>query len=45
MMDKFLSSAKEARALFEPGTDDSPKTEATTISKVKGIITSFQRYS
>ena len=44
MMDEFLNSAKEARALLEPGTDGSPKTEATTISKVKGMITSFQQY-
>ena len=44
MMDEFLNSAKEARALLEPGTDESPKIKATTISKVKGMITSFQRY-
>ena len=44
MMDKFLSSAKEARTLLEPGADGSPLTEATTISKVKGKITSFQKY-
>ena len=44
MMDEFLNSAKEARALLEPGIDESPKTKATTISKVKGIITSFQQY-
>ena len=42
MMDEFLSSAKEARTLLEPGADNSPKTEAATISK--GMITSFQRY-
>ena len=29
---------------MEPGADGSPSTEATTISKVKGKITSFQRY-
>ena len=29
---------------MEPGTDDSPKTRATIISKVKGKITSFQQY-
>ena len=44
MMDQFLSSAKEARTLLEPGADNSPSTEATAISKVKGKITSFQRY-
>ena len=44
MMDQFLSSAKEARTLLEPGADGSPSTEATTISKVKGKITSFRRY-
>ena len=36
MMDQFLTSAKEARTLLEPGADGSPSTEATTISKVKG---------
>ena len=36
MVDQFLTSAKEARTLFEPGTNGSPSTEATTISKVKG---------
>ena len=44
MMDEFLNSAKEARTLLEPGTDESPKTKATTISKVKGMISGFQRY-
>ena len=44
MMDEFLSSAKEAKTLLDPGPDGCPKTEATTISKVKGMITSFQRY-
>ena len=44
MMDQFLSSAKEARTLLELGADGSPSTEATAISKVKGKITSFQRY-
>ena len=39
MMDEFLSSAKEARTLLEPGAEAT--TEATTISKVKGMITSF----
>ena len=37
-MDEFLNSAKEARALLEQGTDDSPRTRATTISKVKGCL-------
>ena len=41
MMDQFLTSAKEARTLLEPGANGSPSTEATTISKVKGKITSF----
>ena len=44
MMDEFIESAKEARALLDQGTDDSPKARATTISLVKGKITSFQRY-
>ena len=44
MMDEFIKSAEEARALLDQGTDDSPKTRATTISQVKGKITSFQRY-
>ena len=44
MMDEFLDSAKEARALLDQGTDTSLKDRATTISKVKGKITSFQRY-
>ena len=43
MMDQFLTSAKEARTLLEPGADGSPLTEATTISKVKGKITSSYR--
>ena len=29
---------------MEPGAAESPKAKATTISKVKGMITSFQRY-
>ena len=44
MMDEFLSSAKEARAVLEPGAAESPKTKATTICKVKRMITSFKRY-
>ena len=44
MMDEYLNSAKEARALLDKGTDDSPRTRASTISQVKGKITSFQRY-
>ena len=44
MMDEFLTSAKEARTLLVPGADGSPTTKATTISKVKGMIASFQRY-
>ena len=44
MMVEFLDSAKEARALLDQGTEDSPKDRATTIRKVKGKITSFQRY-
>ena len=44
MMDEFLKSSKEARTLLDEGTNHSPKTQATTISQVKGKITSFQRY-
>ena len=44
IMKEFLKSAKEARALLEEDTDHSPRTKATPISKVKGKITSFQRY-
>ena len=42
MMGEFLNSAKEARALLDKGTDNSSKPLASTISKVKGKITSFQ---
>ena len=44
MMDEFIKSAKEARALLDQGTNTSPKTRAMTIRQVKGKITSFQRY-
>ena len=43
-MDEFLNSSIEARTLLDNSTDDSPKTRASTISQVKGKITSFQRY-
>ena len=44
MMDEFLNSAKEAKALLDQGTDNSPRARATNISQIKGKITSFQRY-
>ena len=38
MMDEFIKSAKITRVLLDEGTDHSPKTQATTISQVKGKI-------
>ena len=36
MMDQFLSSAKEARTLLEPGADGSPSTEAPISARSRG---------